>query len=254
MPGRLAFAAAGLYLGAFGLLLVELGREVWRPIARVRLDRRSESSLLQRAAGAGIGLVAVCLMAGHGTNAEPPSRDSTILALFPYHGPFDPVRPPDLAVLRLGDFLKLKRLAETPEPRIQSSPQAIGALHRIVWKSDHAVVIESEIDLIATGAAPCSWSFPVSLAREIEVMLDGKRVPIAIEPGGRGNVAIPSAGDHRLKIRRSVAAIDDDQMVRIDVPINATPFARAIVEPRAIEPPALSCDLRVIASSKPTAR
>ena len=231
LPGRLAFAAAGLYLGTFGLLFLELGREAWRPIARVRSDRRSESSLLRRAAGAGIGMVAVCLSAGHGINAQPPSRDSTILALFPYDGPFDPARPPDHVILRLADFLKLKELAETPEPRIRSSVLATGALHRIIRKSDQTVVIESEMVLMATGHAPGSWSFPVSSAREIEVTLDGKRVPIAIEPGGaRGTVAISPAGEHRLKIRRSVAAIDDDLTERIVLPINAAPFARAIVE------------------------
>ena len=101
-------------------------------------------------------------------------------------------------------------------------------------KNDLEVVLESDIELTAVGRAPFIWDFPVSFAHDIQVSLDGVRLPIAIAPGSaRGSVSIAEAGDHRLRIRRSVASAAENGRATISVPVNAMPSARVVVEPGA---------------------
>ena len=116
--------------------------------------------------------------------------------------------------------------------------RAVGAVHRVTRKSASDVVVESEIELMANGRAPFAWDFPVSFARDIQVTLDGKRLPVSIEPGGaRGSVAIPEAGRHRLQIRRSAATESTTKGWKSSVfPSTRCRSARVVVEPASGRP------------------
>jgi hypothetical protein len=237
VPSRYAFSGAAIYLSAFVVLLIEIGRDLRRPQAPYRAVRRTESSLVRRAANAAVSLLLVGLSVAKidpAAAAVVADGGSAILALFPYEGPADPSRPARDVILRLADFNRLSLLADSNVPRAASLVRAKSALHRVTRKTDFEVVVDSEIDLIANGRAPFAWSFPVSSAHDIEVTLDGKRLPVAIEPGGaRGRVEIAEAGEHRLHIRRSAATVAEDGLAGISLPVGAMPSARVVVEPGA---------------------
>ena len=98
-------------------------------------------------------------------------------------------------------------------------------------KSAQDIVVDSEIELVASGPAPFAWRIPVSLARDIEATLDGERLPISIEPGGvMGTLVISRAGNHRLRIHRSTAARTEAGFETLGLPVNAMPSARVVVE------------------------
>src|SRR5205823_222406 len=107
------------------------------------------------------------------------------------------------------------------------------AVHRVRRLDARNIIVESEFELLARGRKPFSWRVPVSFAWDIEATLDGKAIPIAIEPGGiQAEVIIAEAGSHVLRVRRSAAARADEagaELLRL--PINAMPSARIIVEP-----------------------
>jgi hypothetical protein len=237
VPSRYASYGGAVFLAALGVFVFELGAELWRPLAPGRAGRRSESTLVRRAAGAAVSvaLVTMAALAGAGARgAGPVDRGSAIPALFPYDGPFDPARPATDVILRLADFHRLKLLAESDGPPPHSVVRAIAAVHRVTPTTARDVVVDSEITLLATGSAPFTWSFPVSFAHDIQVTLDQSRLPVAIEPGGlRGRVTIPRAGESLLRIRRSAAMIHDEGIDRTSVPVNAMPFASVMVQPGA---------------------
>jgi hypothetical protein len=233
LPARSASTSAGVYLGAFALLLIELGRGFWRPSVSSRAIRRPESSLVRRGAGTAVCVALIGISVGKVIAIEAAmqaDKGSAILALFPYEGPFDPKRPAPDVILRLADFNRLSRMAESDDASPASVVRAVGALHRVTRQSGVDVVVESEIELTASGRAPFAWEFPVSFAHDIQVFLDGKRLPIAIEPGGaRGRVSFAQAGEHRLRIRRSAATSNEES---ISIPVNAIPLSKVVVDPR----------------------
>ena len=233
LPSRYAIYLAAEYLVALGLLVIELGRVFWRPRASDRVPRRSESSLVRHMAGAAVGVALAILLLGRIAMAQAAGQDSVILALYPYEGRFDPTRPAFNVILRLADFTRLKLLAASEAPRPGSWVRAVGALHRVARKNAFDVVVESEIELTASGRAPFTWKFPVSSARDIQVTLDGNRLPVSVKSGGAsGEVAIAQAGKHLLRIYRSVATRVEEGFECIRLPVNAMPAARVVVAPR----------------------
>jgi hypothetical protein len=239
IPAR--FAACGAAVGASALFLCifEIAGQLWRSPRPGRGRWRSESSLVRRGATALVGVVlAGCsLLAAYGVaNAAPDGNDDTrILALFPYNGSFDPTVPVRDVILRLADFNQLTRLAATAPAKPESVIRATGALHRVKRVGKRDASVETELDLVAIGRAPFVWSFPVAAARDIDVRLDGQRVPIAIEQGGStGKVTIGREGEHRLLIRRSViGAVEAEGYSGISVPVGSLSNARVVVEPGA---------------------
>ena len=173
--------------------------------------RGPESSLVRRGATAGVTvLVVVCVLAGSSRPrpAAAGRRGSGILALFPYDGPFDPTRPARDVILRLADFNRLEPAGRDPSPAARlAGASGRSAVHRVTRKSVLDVVVESEIELTAAGRAPFAWEFPVSFAHDIQVTLDGDTPARSRsrreEPGATW--CIPEAGNHLLRIRRSVA-------------------------------------------------
>jgi hypothetical protein len=234
LPERYACMTAAGFAVALALLIVELARRTHRVTQPDQADVRSESSIQRRVGRSAIGASLVLLLAGaiHTLRAAPPEGESPILALFPYDGAFDPKRPVDRVILRLGDFDRLCRLAAndpTPPPTVT----AVSAVHRIARVSAQDIIVESQIELAAHGRGPCSWEVPISFSREIGATLDGESCPVAILPGGsQAKVVIPEAGSHVLRLRRLVAAtVDEGGFDELSLPINAMPTARAILEP-----------------------
>ncbi len=162
--------------------------------------------------------------------ADQPGQGSAILAFFPYEGAFDPARPAERVVLRLDDYTRLSRSAEAGVEPPSSSLRAVSAVHRVLRKSAQDVVVETELELVAFGPGPFSWIIPVAFARDIEATLDGKSIPVSIEAGGaRSVVAIPSAGSHVLRVRRSTGTKIEAGQETLVLPVNAMPAARVIL-------------------------
>jgi hypothetical protein len=235
VPGRYAFYSGAIYLVAFVLLLIELGGDFRRPPASTRALVRSESSLVRRAARAVVFLALAFFSAGKieatlaGAQLD---NDSAIVALFPYDGPFDLKLPTREVILRLADFNRLSLVARRDAPLPAALVRAKSAIHRVTRADPLAVNVDTEIELRAVGRGPFVWELPVSFANQIQVNLDGKRVPIEIEPGGaRGRVAIAQPGDHHLQVRRSVAMNNEKIAQSISIPVNAIPMARVIISP-----------------------
>ena len=244
LPSRYANYSAAVYTASFAILISELGRDCLRSVGSGRAARRPDSGFVRRARGAAVSVSLAALLMNNVAPikaAAPADRQTTILALFPYDGPFDPSRSVTDVILRFADFARLKRMAESEVPQVNSSVRAIGTIHRVIWKSALEVIVESEIELVAVGRGPFVWRLPVSQARDIQTVLDGKRVPIAIEAGGAlGKVEILEAGTHLLQVRRSSVPANEDGNSHLVLPVNAIPSARVVVQqsegsPRDVE-------------------
>ncbi len=235
LPSRYANYSAAVYTAGFAILIWELGRDCLRWVGPGRAARRPESGFIRRARGAAVSVSLVALLINNVAPiqaAAPADRETAILALFPYDGPFDASRSVTDVILRLADFTRLKRMAESELPEVNSSVRAIGTIHRVIWKSPLEVVVDSEIELVAVGRAPFVWRLPVSQARDIQTVVDGKRIPVAIETGGTvGKVEILEAGKHLLQVRRSTVPANEDGNYHLVLPVNAIPFARVVVQP-----------------------
>ena len=233
LPSRYASYVAGLFAGGLLILIVELSRGTRRLPAAER--GRTESSLLRRLSGPAVTMALLGLLlaqAARGQPAIPPAPGSAILALFPYEGKFDPTRPAKDVILRLADFRRLTEMAEADLAAPPASVRAVSVVHHVRPKAGRDVVVETELKLVASGHAPFTWRVPVTLARDIETKLDGARVPLSIEPGGsQGTVAIPRAGIHVLSIRRSCATRNEGGFETLNLPVNAMPSARVVVDP-----------------------
>jgi hypothetical protein len=235
LPSRYGSYTASAFLGAFVILMVELGERVARLPVTGRTAARSGSSLVRRMAGAAARLALLGVMLGTVAFGQPPpglGPEPSILALFPYEGSFDPGRPAKEVILRLADFIRLSRWASRDIPAPVKSVRAVSAVHRVSRKSANDIVVDSEMDLVAVGQPPFAWRIPVSSARDIEATLDGQRLPILIEPGGLlGALAISRAGRHHLRIHRSAAARTEAGFETLSLPVNALPSARVVVAP-----------------------
>jgi hypothetical protein len=231
LPARYANYAGGVFAGGLLILIVELGIEVGKlPTSRPR----TESSLVRRAARVALAttLLGVLLLRGaSGQQPVQPAAGSAILALFPYEGQFDASRPATSVILRLADFERLSRMAEEVAVATLPSLRAVSAVHHIRRRIGRTIVVDTELEIVASGKMPHAWRVPVSGARDIEARLDGKEVPVAIAPGGeRGEITIPATGSHALLIRRSYTTRNDAGFDSLVFPVNALASARVVVD------------------------
>jgi hypothetical protein len=233
LPSRHASECAGIFAGSMVILILELGRRASHPRTSRLNPVRSESSLLRGVGTSAAGLLVVGLLLLRIGSAQvwgQPAQATAILAFFPYEGAFDPGRPAERVILRLDDYERLSRLARAAAAPSGSSVRAVSALHRVLRRSAQDIVVESELELAAFGPGPFSWAVPIAFARDIEVTLDRKSIPVSIEAGGaKAIAAIPSAGSHMLRVRRSTGTKIEAGHETLDLPVNAMPSARVIL-------------------------
>ncbi|HZW32480.1 MAG TPA: hypothetical protein VFF52_17330, partial [Isosphaeraceae bacterium] len=232
VPARWSSGTAAGFTGALAILIVELGL---RAGPGPRATGQANGSRLRRAGTSIVGAALLLAMAGLLATraAAQPEAGSPILALFPYERLSDPDRPTDPVILRLSDFTELSHRAVGAIAQPPAAVTASSAVHRVVRRAAHDVLVESQFELTARGSAPWSWRVPVSLARDLEATLDGKDVPIAIAAGAtQARIAIAAAGSHVLHLRRRAATtVDESGSEVLRLPVNASPTAQVIVEP-----------------------
>jgi hypothetical protein len=235
LPSRFGSFVAGGFAGTLAVLVLELGHRTFRSITLSRVVRRRPNSSLLRRAGASAATALLVTFLSTDTHPELAPAQSTsaqpVLALFPYEGSFDPALPGDRVILRLADYERLAQLAHPKKSSVVSSVRAVRALHRIVRENAQNVLVESELELVASGRGPFRWEIPISSTREITAMLDGKHQPIFIKPGGAlASLSLPGEGRFVLLIRRVASTKTEDASEVLSVATSALPTARVIVE------------------------
>jgi hypothetical protein len=237
-PGWAGYAAAVVFAGLAAIVLELTGGRSRRSPATQAAGPGSGEVLAGRLSRSIIGALILGLLPSKLTTAAlltVPDRNTAILALFPDEGAtFDPKKPAKSVILRLSDFDRLDRLirdgaGHAPAP---SLVRAVSALHRIARESARIVVVESEYELNVSGRSPGIWELPVATTRDIEVTVDGKPQAISIKPGGAAAIVeVPPSSRHVLRLRRTASTKTEGSHEVLQVPINAMPFARVIVEP-----------------------
>ena len=225
---------AGVFLGALGLLLVRLGRLLRKTlseaVAGLRLNR-GPAPLLSRP-GARIttllAMSAACL-------AIPPvwaalDGGPPIVALLPYDGEYDPTIPPGRIVVREEDYQRLARIAQPPAAAKEADLAILGADHHVKRSKDREVAVVSDYTL-KLGPGSVAFDFPVSGARDIEVVVDDKTVPVVIAPGGeRGVVTLEGGRTVKLQLKRIAVSTVDGALEVLDLKVAPTPLARLTLD------------------------
>ncbi len=238
LPDQLFAPTAGLLVGASGSLLYRLGSQLTRsgpgePPAPARATRRLLARLprlLARLPWLAAPVLLVALFAGRSSAlARRGGEDSPIQVLIPYGGTYQPGQPADQVVVRQSDCQMLEKLAELRPSTSGVEIVLVGASHHLSWSGQREVLVESELELRATGEA--TWKLPVGGAREISAVLDGRAVPVFIEAGGQqAAIALPAAGSFKLLARRTLDVTGDEPTVALDFPVNPHPGARLVVD------------------------
>jgi hypothetical protein len=228
---RLSAPTAGLFVGALGCLFYRLGFQLTRcvtgePALRPRAIRRFLARFPLRAMPVLLGAIFVGRASALARRA---GEDPPIQVLIPYEGTYQPGQPADRIVVRQSDYQLLEKLAElrpaAPDPEVV----LVGASHHLSWSGQREVLLESELELRASGEA--TWKLPVGGAREISAVLDGRAVPVFIEAGGQQAViAVPAAGSFKLLARRILDVTGDEPAVTLDFRVNPHPEARLVVD------------------------
>jgi hypothetical protein len=231
LPDKLSAPTAGLLVGALGSLFYRLGFQLTRrgpgeSSAPARWTPRLLAQLSLRAAP----IVLAAILAGRSSAlARRVGEDPPIQVLIPYEGTYQPGQPADRVVVRQSDCQMLEKLADLRSTTSGAEVVLVGASHHLSWSGQREALLESELELRATGEA--TWKLPVGGAREISAVLDGRVVPVFIEAGGQqATIALPAAGSFKLLARRTVDATGDEPGVTLDFPVNPHPGARLVVD------------------------
>jgi hypothetical protein len=229
---RFGNPTAGVFLGATITLLYRLGAYLAdSPRSRRRRARAANPSsrlprVLLRASPTILVVVLSSLERAEGRRDE----DSRIPVLLPYEGPYQPGQSPKQVVLREADYQLLDHLSR-PLPSESPEPILIGATHHVSWSGDQDVVVQSELVLRNPGPAPAMWKVPVGGARDISATLDGHAATVFIEAGGTlAAVPLQSAGDFKLRLRRTATLFKDGPLDSLVLPVNPMPSARLIID------------------------
>lgn len=231
-------AAAGALGGALAVLFFWVGGSLLRRPGSPPREARTASSLRLRPSRSGLasGLLLGLAFTGAGSLAQntPARPESTapVVALFPYDGVPDPDRAPDRVVIRLEDYARLQTLAGAAERAPSPSLAALSAVHTVTRQGDAEARIETDLVLLEEGPGPAAWTFPIDHARDITATLDDTPAPVLVRPGARSaSVPIAGRGRTRLRIRRVVTLIRDEDGDRLSLPINPLASARIEVRP-----------------------
>ncbi|MBV8488461.1 MAG: hypothetical protein JO161_09295, partial [Planctomycetaceae bacterium] len=231
LPDQLFTFTAGLLIGASGSLFYRLGCQLGRSVSGQRpalacTTRRFLARLPWLAAPV---LLVAILASRSSALATHGGQDPPIQVLIPYEGTYQPGQPADRVVVRQSDCEMLEKMAELRPSTSDAEVVLVGASHRLSWSGQREVLLESELELRATGEV--TWKLPVGGAREISAALDGQTVPVFIEAGGKQAViALPAAGSFKLLARRTLDVTGHEPAVTLDFPVNPHPAARLIVD------------------------
>jgi hypothetical protein len=242
--GRPSLVPLGVLGGSIAVLFLWLGLALPRRTRGRFREPRPSSSTRSRVVGARATLLVVLGIAAVTTSARLAraqlESEGAFIALFPYEGVPDPARAPDRVVLRLDDYERLKALSERGREERTAGLAATTATHRVSWRDDRDVLVETDWDLDCES--PAAWRFPVEETRDVSASLDGDEVPVRIEPGGRvATVLVSGTGRHRLNVRRVATPRRSEVGESLSLPIPPMVSARLVVadspEGRRIELP-----------------
>lgn len=224
---RVGTLAAGLLWGSLG------GGVLWIVRRAFATDRLASAALMRRR-GTTVtrALTTSSLLVGLGVGAAPrgqpiedggPLVEAPIVAFIPYDGAL-PDLEPERVWLSLRDHQRLSTLADNdpgstrPEPLIG----ALSAKHHVRLTDASAFSVESRLELWREGDAPAEWSFGVGSALDLTAELDGRSIPVFVEPGGQlaSIDVVGESGRHTLVIRRRVARRPFVTGESLDLPIN----------------------------------
>ncbi len=233
---------AGVFAGAFGVVLVRLGR-LLRATVRGPGGATPPSTAVgstfpgRRGFRLGAGLLAA---AGLARAADPPAAapESPVIALIPYDGEFDPDAPPARVILRREDHDRLLERARPPRPNSVSrdGPIIVGVEHRVERSAELEATIESEYAFRGADAAS-RFAFPVGGAHDIRATVDGARAAVIVEPGGESAVVAAPAGATRLVLRRAAPLVREGGLDSLELKVAPAPFAKLVLKRTADSPP-----------------
>ena len=233
---------AGAFVGAFGTLLVRLGRLLRATIRGPRaaappLALAGSTLVGRRGLRIGVGvLAAVGLSRAVGSQA--PGPDAPIVVLLPYDGEFDPEAPPSRAILRQQDYERLQERARPPGTGAgrDGGPIVVGAEHRVERSTGPDLAIVSEYSL-RPAAAPSRFVFSVGDVHDIEATVDGARSPVIVEPGGGSAAVAVPANATRLSLRCAATPAREGGLESLELKVNRAPFAKLALEQPEGSPP-----------------
>ncbi|WP_337174201.1 hypothetical protein [Paludisphaera sp.] len=246
---------AGVFAGAFAVLMVRLGRLLRATLRGPRADASAAPTAIgstlvgRRAFRVGVGLLAAFGLS-RAVGSQAPGPDAPILALIPYDGEFDPDAPPSRVILRREDHDRLReRATPPPGPLADGGPIVVGAEHRLERGDGPSLTVVSEYAL-RPGEAASRFVFPVGDVYDIGATVDGVRAPVIVEPGGASAAVVAPAGATRVSLRRSATPTRDGDLEALELEVNRAPFARLTLEqPAGSAPPReLAARGRVVAT------
>lgn len=224
---------AGVFVGAFAILLARLGGLLRSTLGDDRAGsgsrgsstpsrRRLGASLTALGIASAISIPSAVLAVGEG--------EKSIVALIPYDEPFDPAVAPSRIILQEEDHRRLQELAHPWGGSASPGPIVVDARHRVARSASREVVVISDYAL-KTGREPATFVFPVSGAWDIQATIDDEAVPVAIAPGGEnGVVSLAADRTSQLRIRREGAPTRDGPAEIFSIRINPSPRAKLTLE------------------------
>ena len=224
---------AGVFVGAFAILLARLGGLLRSTLSGDRdgAGPRGPSTTFRRRLGprlTALGIAAAILIPSAVRAVD--EGEKPIIALIPYDEPFDPALPPRRIILREEDHRRLQEFAHPRDGSTNPGPTVLEAQHRVARSASREIVVTSDYTL-KTGREPSTFVFPVSGAWEIQATIDDEAVPVAIAPGGEsGVVALAADRTSRLQVRREAAPTRDGPTEIFSLQVNPTPRAKLTLE------------------------
>lgn len=229
-------ALAGLFVGAFSILLARLGgllraaRGGNGPSGRSSPSSSSPSPRRFGPRFTALGIAAAILIPSSVRAVGQAETEKPIIALIPYDEPLDPTAPPERIILREEDHRRLRDLAHPQGVTANPEPMIVEAQHRVAHSANQELLITSEYAL-KTDRGPATFVFPVSGARDIQATIDDEPVSVAIAPGGEsGVVPLPAERSVRLRLRRAATPTRDGPAELLSLKINPSPRARLTLD------------------------
>ncbi len=233
--------SAGLFVGAIASFLYRLGSHLTRqqPTERSASHRsRMKGVAPFRLPLGAASLLLAAFLFPHGRAEARRDGEQPILVLMPYTGAYQPGQAPEQVLLRQSDYERIQELAHSRLPDDKGLLALTGAAHHVVWSGDRDVSLVSDLTVRSTVGVASIWRVPISGAHDISAALDGRDVPVFIEPGGQlAGIAIPGPGNFTIKLRRTTTLKTSGMAKSLDFAVNPMPSARLAIDPSSSSGP-----------------